>query len=209
MGKKKRKARGKEPKEKDSAETQKQAEEAPTSGKSRGRFIWMYLTILFFVAGVVFLLYALNTRGQFEASEENLTNCTLLLDEAERERDNLISEKSTLKTDLEACQFGNPAKSGLSEKYDKLYREKGIKNPKYDIVTDLMENEKLIPYEGANNRPMRFHTRKQVYILSPNRALVNFGDGVNYGWMLLSYKVSDGGKISWKVLDSYCAYYDK
>lgn len=80
---------------------------------------------------------------------------------------------------------------------------KGLKDPVKEIKTDLMQHNELIPYEGILGGVMRFSSEIDIYVLSTSMVRAYFEDGHIDGLMLLEYQVSDGGKIQWKVVDSY------
>ena len=50
---------------------------------------------------------------------------------------------------------------------------------------------------------MRFHTENDIHILTSKWVFAYFDDGHLSGYMLLDYKVSDEGIITWKVIVSY------
>jgi hypothetical protein len=92
------------------------------------------------------------------------------------------------------------SKPELSSTEIQQLKKQGLKDPVNDITADLMAHNELIPYPGALGGTMGFGN---TYVISTKLVRAFFEDGHNGGWMLLEYRVTDGGKISWKVLESY------
>jgi len=84
-------------------------------------------------------------------------------------------------------------------------QKKGLKDPVNDIVSDLKQNGKLIPYRPSMGGTMNFYDRSKIWILTNKWVLAYFEDGHNGGYVLLEYEVAPGGKIIWKILASYIA----
>ncbi|RPI73120.1 MAG: hypothetical protein EHM47_06755 [Ignavibacteriales bacterium] len=76
-------------------------------------------------------------------------------------------------------------------------KKKGLSNPVRDIITDLTEHTKLIPYEGVLGGTMRFYDR-EIRILNSKWVFAYFEDGHIAGEMLLEYNVDNDGTINWK-----------
>ena len=84
-------------------------------------------------------------------------------------------------------------------------QKKGLKDPVNDIVSDLKQNGKLIPYQPSMGGTMNFYDAGKIWILTGKWVLAYFEDGHNGGYVLLEYEVKAGGKITWKILASYLA----
>lgn len=116
----------------------------------------------------------------------------------------LIAQTDTLKTSLkhyrQVLQYQPTTLT--NEDIEKL-KKKGLQDPTNDIIADLMKHKKLIPYKGVLGGTMGFYYQEGIHALTPTWVFVSFDDGHIAGYMLLKYQVSDEGKISWKVLDSY------
>ena len=84
-------------------------------------------------------------------------------------------------------------------------QKKGLKDPVNDIVSDLKQNGKLIPYQPSMGGTMNFYDAGKIWILTGKWVLAYFEDGHNGGYFLLEYEVRAGGKITWKILTSYLA----
>jgi hypothetical protein len=82
-------------------------------------------------------------------------------------------------------------------------RRKGLADPVHDIVTDLMHHSELIPYEGVLGGTMSFYSEDTIHVLTTRWVLASFEDGHIGGNMLLEYRVSSDGEITWSVIDSY------
>jgi hypothetical protein len=104
------------------------------------------------------------------------------------------------------------SKNEIIEKLPKLdepmlqqLKEKGIDDP-IKLKEDLMKHPELIPYKGSLGGRMSFFSNKDIFVLSDRWVLAYFEDGHTYGYMLLSYEITnndDNLKIKWKVIDSY------
>lgn len=183
--------------------------DAPSLGFARERKIWIGIALVLLAVNVVLVVYVLHARREVSNYDANLVNCSMELEEAVQRMKDKEAELSGLRRDLNASRLGKVGQSGLSNKYIEQFKKRGLKSPVQNITADLLKHTDLIPYEGTRGRPMRFHNRKEIYLLGPNRVFANFGDGNEYGWMLLDYKISNNGEITWKVTESYCPYYDK
>jgi len=82
-------------------------------------------------------------------------------------------------------------------------KRRGLKEPVEDIISDLMQHGKLIPYEGSLGGKMNFYSESQIRILTKKWVLAYFEDGHNGGYILLEYEVTHEGRIKWKALASY------
>lgn len=79
-------------------------------------------------------------------------------------------------------------------------QNKGLKHPAEDLVADLKKNKELIPHEGVLGGTMSFES---VQFLGLRWAVASISDGHILGLALLKYRVSDDGRITWNVVDSY------
>ncbi|MBW2039986.1 MAG: hypothetical protein JRI46_10435 [Deltaproteobacteria bacterium] len=82
-------------------------------------------------------------------------------------------------------------------------KNKGLSNPVEDLAADLMQHRELIPFEGVLGGTVGFYSKKDIHVLTSRWVLASFEDGHVGGRMLLEYRISPGGKISWKVLSAY------
>lgn len=209
---KKRKRKGRDKKENDKPEETAPAEAKETKETKKPiseRQILIFLSVFLFIICLVVIVYAYNLRREISNYDENLTNCSLALEEAELEAESGDIKINKLEREIEALRLGVVGGFELPEKYAREFEKKGLREPIEDIKTSLMKNMDIIPYKDIGNRKLRFISRNEVYVISPDKALANFSDGENFGWLLAGYTVIDRDNIKWKVADSYCPYYDK
>ena len=70
------------------------------------------------------------------------------------------------------------------------------------LINDLMKYPELIPYKGVLGGKMGFYQENNIKVLNDRWVFAEFEDGHIGGAMLLEYKVSKDGTITWKVLES-------
>ena len=167
----------------------------PSFFQSKTQLSWTSLVIL--------LLILANSLSTLQHNREmvQLTQREQALNEKIEE---LTKENDGLKTslpDVISAQYLHQPK--LSSPEIQYLKKKGLKNPVNDIITDLMKHNELIPYQGALGGKMGFYSEKDIYVISTKLVRASFDDGHTGGWMLLEYQITDGNKISWKVLESY------
>lgn len=114
-----------------------------------------------------------------------------------------VAEIDSLRISLEDLRMVHSSQGLLSQGAIIGLTRKGLKDPATEIVADLREHPELIPYKGVLGGTMGFYYESEIHILSSKWVLASFDDGHIAGIMLLKYEVSDDGKISWKVIDSY------
>jgi hypothetical protein len=90
----------------------------------------------------------------------------------------------------------------LSEHHLRRFRAKGLENPATDLIRDLRQRPELVPHEAVLGGRMYF-VESESYVLSDRWVLATFEDGHIRGRMLLEYRLSNHGEITWRVLDSY------
>ncbi|PKK82401.1 MAG: hypothetical protein CVT49_13770 [candidate division Zixibacteria bacterium HGW-Zixibacteria-1] len=186
------------------------ARQSTASPFARERRIWIVVSGLLLIACVVMFFYTWDARRQLSDYDYNLVNCMLALDEANLAKDEAQMEMRKAQDDLKGLSLGYAGEQSIPEEYIKEFQSKGVSRPVAMITSDLYGKKELIPYKAsASNRNMRFNNRNQIYLISPNRVLAYFTDGTIFGWMFLQYRVKEGGDISWKIIESYCPYYDK
>lgn len=150
------------------------------------RFFWIGLSVILVFLVFVFISKNIGNRSHFQQDKE------LLLTRAEDLKDSLKQYKELIK-----------AQPGLTIWQIQRFKKKGLKDPVKDIIADLMKHNELIPYKGVLGGTMGFWSGKDIHILTPKWVFASFDDGHIGGYMLLEYKVSNEGKISWKVVASY------
>jgi hypothetical protein len=183
--------------------------QSPSPAPARSGKIWAFVSAFLLIISIAMLFYALRARSEISNYDSNLVNCTMELDNLEKEIDETKREVTRLRSELHAVGLGRVSRASLLQEHIELYRKRGLRNPAQSIIADIMKHPELIPYEPAEGRPFRFSSRNEVHILSPNRVLAVFTNGTADGWMLLKYDVKEDGKITWKLLESYCSRCEK
>jgi hypothetical protein len=82
-------------------------------------------------------------------------------------------------------------------------QKRGLQDPLRDLVADLQKHPELIPHKGVLGGTMAFGFPEKIHVLTEKYVLAYYEDGHIAGWMLLEYSVARGGKISWRVIDTY------
>lgn len=95
------------------------------------------------------------------------------------------------------------AKSNYSKEPEINLKIEELQNPIEELTNDLIKHPELIPYKGTLGGKVGFYSEKNIKILNSRWVLANFDDGHISGAMLLEYKVSKNGIISWRVIDSF------
>ncbi len=151
--------------------------------------LWLAVTVVAILLSVILLLRNASQRAD--------------LRELAVEKERLAA----LVTDMEArcAEFERRLQNqpGLSSwELDELGK-KGLKQPVTDLVADLQAHPELIPYKGVLGGTMAFGFPEKIHVLTDKYVLAYFEDGHVAGWMVLEYSVAKGGKIFWRVIDSY------
>ena len=123
------------------------------------------------------------------------------------EADNAILVQKLLQAQQAGTAAGGPP-AGHLEIFDwdiKAMQKKGLKDPVNDIVSDLKQNGRLIPYKPTMGGTMNFYDSGKIWLLTGKWVFAYFENGHNGGYALLEYEVAPGGKISWKIIASYLA----
>jgi len=153
------------------------------------RFFWIGLCIVFVIA--IFVLLFNNFSAQRELRDS-------------REKGELLSEQiGTLEDSLKQLEKRLRDVPALNSWDIDKFKEKGLQNPSEDLMTDLRNHRELIPYKGVLGGTMNFYQKDDIHILTSKWVFASFDDGHIGGYMLLEYTVSNAGKISWRVIDSY------
>ncbi|MCK5534300.1 hypothetical protein KAI68_04220 [bacterium] len=153
------------------------------------RFYWISLVIVF-----MFLLFfvLLNNAGNKNKVIEIKHREKELVEEIEDMGDLLIQKEKLLNCQPQLCKWET-----------ERLKKKGLKDPHKDIIADLIKHRELIPYKGISGGTMKFYPETDIHVLTSRWVYASIDDGHISGQMLLKYKVSRRGKISWKVMDSY------
>jgi len=186
-----------------------QASISPPGGDSKkSGQLWMIAAVILAIVAIAATITALSWRTKVTNYDRNLSDCLLAMEEMEAEVEATERNVARLERQVEMARLFKYETSLIPEKYIQSFREKGLNNPKYAIELDLYKRRDLIPCQPLEGRTMRFESRDEIKVLSPDRVFAAFSDGEIVGWMYLSYRVKDDGTISWKIIDSYCPHYD-
>lgn len=158
-----------------------------TQGKTNWKYILIVLILAVIVGGGI-LWWIRTTKISFIEFPEVKKLRKIVKDEA---------------TNLEARTELSKKALGLKSWEIEELKKKGLKDPIKDLKTDLMKHPELIPYPGVLGGTMGFYFEDKIWILTKKWVLAWFDDGHIGGYILLEYKVSDDGEVSWKVIDSY------
>ncbi len=133
-----------------------------------------------------------------------LAGLTLLLHlKHTKQKAELLTQIKDLRSSLNKYQRLLERRPGLNRWDLEKFQRRGLKDPLKEIVADLQNHPELIPYKGIQGGRMGFYFADMIWVLNKKWVLAYFEDGHIGGWMLLEFKVSQGGKISWRVLESY------
>jgi hypothetical protein len=169
------------------------------AGVPMGNTIWIILTVLFVIVSVIlFFRYQDQTRKL----EEALATVTDL-----SERIDILKEEDyAMRETPQQPQVGEALPkeiSPFSSFETRLLRSKGLDDPVRDITNDLLRRTDLISEEGVLGGTMGFYSPDNIRILNSRWVFAYYEDGHVRGSMLLEYEVEQGGRIHWKVLDSF------
>lgn len=153
------------------------------------RFFWIGATVILLLAVLTLLLLAGNYRHKLNTLQQEHKVLVTGIDSLKISLEHFRKERGNLEL------FSHEKLIGLTRR--------GLKDPAAEIVADLRKHPELIPYKGVLGGTMGFYYEGEIHILSSKWVLASFDDGHIAGIMLLKYEVSDDGKISWKVIDSY------
>jgi len=126
------------------------------------------------------------------------TDASLKADVAIKQQATLREANKKLVAELEQARSSYLPGRDLSD-----LKRRGLTNPASDLIADLQRHKSLIPYKAVLGGTMGFYGLDDIRILSPRWVVAGFDDGHITGQALLKYKVSQPGKVSWIVLDSY------
>ncbi|MBN2858470.1 MAG: hypothetical protein JXN63_08730 [Candidatus Delongbacteria bacterium] len=117
----------------------------------------------------------------------------------------LLKENYNLKNSIDQLDKKSEEDQELSKWALVDLKKAGLADPVKDIKADLMLHPELIPYEGILGGRMGFYSENGIRIIN-HWVFAYFEDGHIGGYMVLEYKVAQGGRISWKVLYSHLEY---
>jgi len=91
----------------------------------------------------------------------------------------------------------------LSEDEIAELKAAGLTNPVEQLRSDLAAHSSLIPFHGEVGGTMGFYDRNGVVLLPGRYVYAPADDGHILAHTILSYDVSPGGKIEWRLLDAH------
>ncbi|TCT14928.1 hypothetical protein EDC18_10478 [Natranaerovirga pectinivora] len=131
-----------------------------------------------------------------EVLEENV-----LLDKLVNQIEDLIRENEILKNENQLLKTDMIMTLPFDELSLRIIAEKGISDIN-TILEDLNNNNDLIPYEGVLGGTMTWWPTESI-LLNERWVLGYFEDGHINGYGLLHYKIDEGMRISWELLDAF------
>ncbi len=153
---------------------------------SRGKLAWMVAALVLAVIAGISWKNALTAQKHLRTYREQY--------------EIIHGEMDSLKYFLESLAELVRERPGLTSWEIEELKRKGLPDPATDIAADLSIRKDLIPFEGVLGGTMEFY---DIHVLTSRWVLAHAEDGHVAGHLLLEYKVSDTGKISWKVLRAY------
>jgi hypothetical protein len=171
------------------------------------RFFWIGLCVILIIVICVLITNNVNYQNKLQDTQEesaSLSTKVRALNDSLMKMHSALSsgEMGALRDSLKQLERQLQDMPTLSSWDIDKFKEKGLQNPIEDIIGDLRNHRELIPYKGTLGGTMAFWPSGS-YLLTSRWALAYFEDGHNLGYMLLEYKISNAGKISWRVIDSY------
>lgn len=151
--------------------------------------VWMLVMVAAIVLSTVLLLH--NNRLEKELSQ------------LQHDHQALTAEIADLREQLSEARQDAHNRPGLMDWEIEELRKKGLRGPVDDLISDLQEHPQLIPHGGVLGGTMAFGFPEKIHVLTDRWVLAYFEDGHIAGWMLLEYQVARGGRITWRIIDSY------
>lgn len=183
--------------EKESAGTEKQ-EVSPVQSRTYPYAIQLILVLFLLVIALCLLISSY--RQELTSAMDMENNLNIQLETLMSQKHALEQKNDSLNVSMR--RYGHQLRGqAITAKEMQELKSKGLKNPIKDIRLDLMAHNDLIPYKGVLGGSMQFSS-DDIYILSDRWVRAYFDDGHMVGWVTLEYTVSDGGKITWKVIAS-------
>jgi len=188
--------------------------ESTIKPKSTGKNIIFIIVIIALLAGnIVFILSWQGAKSEVDrysdsadeiaALDRDLTDCRVRLDDADANKDVLERRIETLDKRLQKMRDEVIGISSMSKVAARKMQSMGLYNPEQSIINDLMKHPELIQQKPLSGGKMGFYDKKKIFVLNEYFVYAHFTDGHFHGTMILEYKVSDSGKISWEVLKAY------
>lgn len=151
--------------------------------------LWLAVTAVAILLSVVLLVRNAGQRADLQVMQS--------------EKEGLAAQVADLQARCEEYEKRVQDQPGLTPWEVEELQKKGLVHPAADLVADLQKHPELVPHKGVLGGTMAFGFPEKIHVLTNRYVLAYFEDGHIAGWMLLEYAVSKGGKIFWRVIDSY------
>jgi hypothetical protein len=169
------------------------------SGVQRRGTVWIILTILFVIVSVILFIQYQDQTKKLDEALATITDLSERVDFLEEERTTVPETLPQPRREESVPREISP----LSQFETRLLRSRGLNDPVNDITNDLLRRTDLISEEGVLGGTMGFYSPDNIRILNSRWVFAYFEDGHVRGSMLLQYDVEQGGRIHWKVLDTF------
>jgi len=152
-------------------------------------YLWLTVTAAAVLLAAVLLVGRASQRRELQQVKQDYKTLTTKMVELQEE--------------TAGAQLKEGDQLGLTPWELEDLKKKGLEDPIPDLIADLQKHPELISQEGVLGGTMAFGFPEKIHILTERYVLAYFEDGHIAGWMLLEYGVARGGKITWRVIDSY------
>ncbi len=169
---------------------------------------WLVATSGLAIAAIIMAIAMVRYRSDAQHLEKELWEYQIKESQAE-EKEKRAEEKRQLqknqneardKRGAEAWPRSPRQPNVLTPDELAAFKAKGLEDPYKDIISDLLEQNDIIPLEPDHGLTFRFWPSEETYVLGPNRVAAYFEDGHFGGNAILQYEVSDSGEIKWQWL---------
>ncbi|MFC1683206.1 hypothetical protein ACFL0G_03255 [Candidatus Zixiibacteriota bacterium] len=151
--------------------------------------LWLLVTAAAVLLAAVLLVGRSSQRTELQQLKQNYETLTVRMVELQEE--------------TAGAQVQKGDQLGLMPWKIEDLQKKGLEDPIPNLIADLQNHPELISREGVLGGTMAFGFPEKIHVLTERYVLAYFEDGHIAGWMLLEYGVARGGKITWRVIDSY------
>jgi hypothetical protein len=143
---------------------------------------------------ILYLVFSINDSGRLRELENQTARLQDHLEKCLERNDSLSLLLQFLKIEHAVPPF-------LDENHLEYLRKQGMTNPVMEIRNHLIENPELIGRPGVLGGKMGFYFPDGIHILNHRWVFAYYEDGHVGGAVLLRFNISDGGEITWEVID--------
>jgi hypothetical protein len=143
---------------------------------------------------VLYLVFSINDSGRLRVLENQTARLQDLLEECLERNDSLSLQLQFLRIEHGVPPF-------LDDHHVDYLRKQGMTDPVREIRSHLILNPGIIGRPGVLGGKMGFYFPDGIHILNHRWVFAYYEDGHVGGAVLLRYNISDGGDISWEVID--------